>query len=83
METWEGKRLGQSGAVDEYEASKAYSFQDYEKILPNLLRGFIDIYCDYSSNNFDKYDKKFLPMQFRMINEVLTSAMQHYIHCNQ
>ena len=25
METWEGKRLGQSGAVDEYEASKALS----------------------------------------------------------
>ena len=60
METWEGKRLGQSGAVDEYEASKAYSFQDYEKILPNLLRGFNDIYCDYSSNNFEKHDKKIL-----------------------
>ena len=60
METWEGKRLGQSGAVDEYEASKAYSFQDYENILPTLLRGFNDIYCDYSSNNFEKYDKKIL-----------------------
>jgi Xaa-Pro aminopeptidase len=60
METWEGKRLGQSGAVDDYEALKAYSFQDYEKILPNLLRGFNDIYCDYSSNNFEKYDKKVL-----------------------
>jgi Xaa-Pro aminopeptidase len=25
-----------------------------------LLRGFSDIYCDYSSNNFEKHDKKIL-----------------------
>lgn len=60
METWEGKRLGQSGAVEKYGASKAYSYQDYEKLLPNLLKGFSDIYCDYSSKNFEKYDKKIL-----------------------
>ncbi len=60
METWEGKRLGQSGAVDQYEAEKAYSYQDYRKILPNLLSGYQNIYCDYSSANFEKYDKSLL-----------------------
>ena len=60
METWEGKRLGQSGAVEQYEAEKAYSYQDYRKILPNLLSGYQDIYCDYSSSNFEKYDKSLL-----------------------
>ena len=60
METWEGKRLGQAGAVEKYGALKAYSYQDYEKLLPNLLKGFSDIYCDYSSKNFEKYDKKIL-----------------------
>ena len=60
METWEGKRLGQSGAVEQYEAEKAYSYQDYRKILPNLLNGYQDIYCDYSSSNFEKYDKSLL-----------------------
>ena len=60
METWEGKRLGQFGAVEQYEAEKAYSYQDYRKILPNLLNGYQDIYCDYSSSNFEKYDKSLL-----------------------
>jgi len=60
METWEGKRLGQAGAIDQYEAEKAYSYQDYRKILPNLLSGFQNIYCDYSSTNFEKYDKSLL-----------------------
>ena len=60
METWEGKRLGQAGAIDQYEAEKAYSYQDYRKILPNLLSGYQNIYCDYSSTNFEKYDKSLL-----------------------
>ena len=60
METWEGKRLGQSGAIDQYEAEKAYSYQDYRKILPNLLSGYQNIYCDYSSPNFEKFDKSLL-----------------------
>ena len=60
METWEGKRLGQSGAVEQFEAEKAYSYQDYRKILPNLLSGYQNVYCDYSSPNFEKYDKSLL-----------------------
>ena len=56
METWEGKRLGQSGAVEKFEAEKAYSYQDYKKILPNLLSGYQNVYCDYSSPNFEKYE---------------------------
>ena len=28
METWEGKRIGQEGALEKYNATKAYSFND-------------------------------------------------------
>ncbi len=62
METWEGKRFGQKGAEEIFHAVKAYSYQDYEKILPSLLEGITDIYCDYSHENFEKYDKKLLSL---------------------
>ena len=57
METWEGKRIGQEGALEKYNATKAYSFNDYQKELPNLLKGVEDVYCDYSSTSFQNYDK--------------------------
>ena len=39
---------------------KLIHFKTTKKYFRNLLRGFNDIYCDYSSNNFEKYDKKVL-----------------------
>jgi len=60
METWDGKRFGQEGALDQFGADKAYSYNNYQKELPKLLDGITDIYCDYSSSLFDRYDKKIL-----------------------
>ena len=57
METWDGKRIGQEGALEKYNATKAYSFNDYQKELGNLLEGITDVYCDYSSPFFEKYDR--------------------------
>ena len=60
METWEGRRLGQEGALDKFGAIKAYSYNNYQKQLPKLLDGITDIYCDYSNSSFDRFDKKTL-----------------------
>ena len=57
METWDGKRIGQEGALEKYNATKAYSFNDYQKELGNLLEGVTDVYCDYSSPFFEQYDR--------------------------
>jgi len=62
METWDGKRIGQEGAIAEYGAHKAYSTGDYKKELINLLKGYQNIYCDYSSNLFQKYDQQALSL---------------------
>ena len=60
METWDGRRLGQEGALDQFDADKAYSYNNYQKQLPKLLDGITDIYCDYSNSSFDRFDKKTL-----------------------
>ena len=60
METWDGRRLGQEGALDQFGADKAYSYNNYQKQLPILLDGITDIYCDYSNSSFDRLDKKTL-----------------------
>ena len=60
METWEGRRLGQEGALDKFGAIKAYSYNNYQNQLPKLLDGITDIYCDYSNSSFNRFDKKTL-----------------------
>ena len=60
METWDGKRIGQQGAISEYGAHSAYSTSQYKKQLVNLLKGYQDIYCDYSSGLFQEYDQQAL-----------------------
>jgi Xaa-Pro aminopeptidase len=60
METWAGKRIGQEGAVDKYNAKEAFSNTDYSKKLSELLKSIENIYCDYSSTEFQKHDQKAL-----------------------
>ena len=60
METWDGKRIGQQGAVDLYGAKNAYSNTQYKSELINLLKGHTDIYCDYSSSSFQEIDQQVL-----------------------
>ncbi len=60
METWDGKRIGQEGAVDKYNAKAAFSNTEYPKKLSELLKGIENIYCDYSNTKFQKYDQKAL-----------------------
>ncbi len=60
METWDGKRIGQQGAIELYGATKAYSNSQYSDELINLLKGHTEIYCDYSSSVFQEIDQKIL-----------------------
>ena len=60
METWDGKRIGQQGAIDLYGAHKAYSNTEYKNKLADLLKGHTDIYCDYSSSVFQEIDQQVL-----------------------
>ena len=60
METWEGKRIGQEGAVQIYNAKAAFSNTEYPKKLTELLEGIENIYCDYSNIKFQQYDQKAL-----------------------
>ena len=60
METWDGKRFGPEGAKKYFGATEAFTYDDYEKIAPKLLSGIQNIYCDYSNDIFEKYDKKII-----------------------
>ena len=60
METWDGKRIGQEGAVDKYNAKAAFSNTEYPKKLSELLKSVENIYCDYSTTKFQKYDQEAL-----------------------
>ena len=37
METWHGRRAGQQGALDRYDADDAFPISDIDEILPGLL----------------------------------------------
>ena len=60
METWDGERFGPEGAKKLFGATDAFTYDDYEKIAPKLLSGIQNIYCNYSNNSFEKYDKKII-----------------------
>lgn len=44
-EIWDGYRAGQEGACKEFGADEAFSIQDFEKKLPELLSGREKIHC--------------------------------------
>ncbi len=62
METWDGKRFGPEGAKKYFGAADAFIYEDFETIAPKLLSGVENIFCDYSSNNFEKFDKKVIDL---------------------
>ena len=62
METWDGKRFGPEGAKKYFGAADAFVYEDFETIAPKLLSGVENVYCDYSSNNFENFDKKVIDL---------------------
>ena len=50
-ETWVGKRAGIEGAISEYMADQAFSIEEFEKHLPDLLSGSSTLYFTADSDN--------------------------------
>lgn len=50
QETWTGKMLGQEGAIKKYGANQAFSSQEIDNLLPNLILGKTHLYCDFSTD---------------------------------
>jgi Xaa-Pro aminopeptidase len=55
-EIWNGKRAGQKGAIEEYGANQAFSIDDLNKYLPELINGRLNVYLIDSVNDKSKDD---------------------------
>lgn len=55
-EIWVGKRIGQEGACQEYDANEAYPIEQMEEILSQLLEGKTRLY--YPMGTCDEWDKQ-------------------------
>jgi len=54
-ETWEGRTIGQDGAVNEYGADDAFPIDDIDEILPGLMEGREKLYCAMGADpDFDQ-----------------------------
>ena len=51
METWNGRRAGQQGAIDEYGADDAFPIGDIDEILPGLLEQRDRVFYTMGINN--------------------------------
>ena len=55
-ETWEGRRNGMEGAVENFNANDAYPIEDLEEILPGLMEGRESVYYSIGLNpSFDTH----------------------------
>ncbi len=55
METWNGRRAGQDGALDRFGADQAHSIEDIDRILPDLLANRHRVYYAVGCNSaFDQ-----------------------------
>ncbi|MCH8927364.1 MAG: aminopeptidase P N-terminal domain-containing protein [Candidatus Marinimicrobia bacterium] len=49
-ETWNGKRYGVKGAMEVFNADTAYAIDDFEAMLPSLLKGHKTVYHNYGAD---------------------------------
>ena len=57
-EMWDGRRSGQTGAVNDYDADDAYHITDLEDILPGLLEEKDKVF--YTIGNIPTFDQKIM-----------------------
>ncbi len=58
QETWNGRRAGQQGAIDEFGADDSFPITDIDDILPGLLEGTDSIY--YTMGNSPEFDTRLI-----------------------
>jgi Xaa-Pro aminopeptidase len=58
METWNGRRAGQAGAVEQYGADDSFPIDDIDEILPGLLENRARVY--YSMGRDTEFDRRLM-----------------------
>ncbi|MCG6887222.1 MAG: Xaa-Pro aminopeptidase [Proteobacteria bacterium] len=58
METWNGRRAGQNGAVSEYGADDSFPIDDIDDILPGLLEGAERVF--YTMGTHPDFDQRLI-----------------------
>ena len=86
METWNGRRAGQQGAVDEYGADDAFPITDIDEILPGLLEQADRVV--YTMGNQPEFDQRLIGWVNHLRAQVRTGthtpaefvALDHLLH---
>jgi len=58
QETWNGRRAGQEGAIEEFGADDSFPIDDIDDILPGMIEGTDAIY--YTMGGFPEFDKRLI-----------------------
>jgi len=74
QETWNGKRHGVKGAMEVFNADTAYAIDDFEAMLPELLRGHKTVYHNYGA---DEELSAIITNQFATLSGGTDAVMQN------
>jgi len=72
METWHGRRYGQTGAIKHFGCSDAFPIEDIDEILPGLMEGRERIY--YEFGNHPEFDNQIMSWINSLRSQVKTGA---------
>ena len=86
METWNGRRAGQQGAVDEYGADDAFPIADIDEILPGMLEQVDRVF--YTMGNHPDFDHRLIGWVNHLRAQVRTGthtpaefvSLEHLLH---
>ena len=86
METWNGRRAGQQGAVDAYGADDAFPIADIDEILPGMLEQVDRVF--YTMGNHPDFDHRLIGWVNHLRAQVRTGthtpaefvSLEHLLH---
>lgn len=86
METWNGKRAGTQGAIDNYDADDAFPFGDIDEILPGLMESCDRVY--YTMGSRPLFDQRVMEWINRLREGARTGmrtpdkfvSLEHLLH---
>lgn len=86
METWNGRRAGQEGAIRDYGADDAFPIGDIDDILPGLMERCERVF--YTMGNFPEFDRRVIEWVNRLRNQAKTGmqspqefvTLDHLLH---
>ena len=86
METWNGRRAGQQGAVDAYGADDAFPIADIDEILPGMLEQVDRVF--YTMGNHPEFDHRLIGWVNHLRAQVRTGthtpaefvSLEHLLH---